>query len=292
LKTKEELLKKLKRDLEIRRYSAATIKRYLYVTSLFLGFYKGKNLDELNEEDAIQYLDYLTKVRYYKASSYNNVNAIIKFFLEVTLNKNIGYRRLPNAKLEVREKVIPSREDIIKIIESTDNLQHKCWFSLAYGSGLRTCEIAKLKVNGIDSKNMKIHVMGKGNKERITVLPNTTLLLLREYCKENRISKADIDEYLFEGKRSEFISEASIQNSLRKVVSGLNINQKITMHSLRRSFATHLLREGVEIEVVKELMGHNSITTTSSYMRVVYDEKELKNPLDSESYGIYNSTDI
>ncbi|MBR3117585.1 MAG: tyrosine-type recombinase/integrase, partial [Bacilli bacterium] len=122
----------------------------------------------------------------------------------------------------------------------------------------------------------------KGNKERITVLPVTTLELLKEYViRENIKGK---ESYIFEGQGVEHISESSISRSFRDLVKKLGLDSKITIHSLRRSFATHLLRMETDIETVKELMGHNSITTTSSYAQVVYAEKKIKNPLDSESY--------
>ena len=279
---KEEALLKLEKDLKIRRYSLGTIHRYTYVTERFLDYIKDKEIDDLDEYEAIEYLNHLTEERHYKPSSYNNINAILKFFLEVTLEKNVGYKRMPNAKLEVRIKVTPSRDTIMYILNNTINLKHKCWFSLAYGSGLRTCEIAKLKMKDIDSKNMKIRVIGKGNKERITVLPFMTLDLLKKYViRENIKGK---ESYIFKGQGIEHISESTISRTFRDKVKKLKLDKRITIHSLRRSFATHLLRMGVDIETVKELMGHNSITTTSSYAKVVYDEKEIKNPLDSELY--------
>ena len=147
-----------------------------------------------------------------------------------------------------------------------------------------------INCNTTDSRNMKIKVIGKGNKERITVLPQMTLNLLRQYCKEYEVTK--YNEYLFGKKWMEHISESSISRSFKDKVRKLGLDDRISIHSLRRSFATHMLRMGVSIEEVKELMGHNSITTTSSYMKVVYNEKQIKNPLDSESYEIHNSTNI
>lgn len=276
---KKEALLKLENDLKIRRYSLGTVHRYIYVVEKFLDKID-KQIDLLDEYDAIKYLNYLTIEKHYKPSSYNNINAILKFFLETTLEKNVGYKRMPNAKLEVRVKVTPSKEEIIKVLRYTNNLKHRLWYSLAYGSGLRTCEIAKLKLNNFDEKNMKINIIGKGNKERITLLSNLSLKLLNRYIKENNIQTEN--EYLFKGQGVEHISESSISRSFRDIVRKTKLNKKITIHSLRRSFATHLLRMGTDIQVVKELMGHNSISTTSSYAQVVYIERKIKNPLDSE----------
>lgn len=279
---RDEAIVKLENDLKVRRYSLGTIHRYSYVVERFLDYIgTKKEIDDLNEKDAINYLEMLTDERHYKASSYNNINAILKFFLETTLEKNIGYKRMPNAKVEVRIKMVPDKETILKIINGTKNLKHKCWYCLAYGSGLRTCEIAKLKMKNIDSKNMKITVIGKGNKERITVLPKMTLDYLKEYVIKNKISGRET--YLFKGQESECASEVTISKSFYNVVKRLGLDTRITIHSFRRSFATHMLRSGVDIETVKELMGHNSISTTSSYAQVVYKEKQIKNPLDGES---------
>ena len=286
MKTKSEVLIKLENDLEMRGYSSQTKKRYNYIISSFIDYMnklnKEKNIDDYNEYDVINYMKYLKDTRSYKNSSYNNVNSILKFFLEVTLERDIGYRRLPNRKVEIRKKIRPDRDTILEIVNKTENLKHKCWILLAYGSGLRVSEIARLKVKNIDSKNMKITVIGKGNKERITVLPKTTLEILKKYVKELNI--IDKDEFLFKGQaKREFIHEGSISRSLSDTVKKLNLSKEITMHSLRRSFATHMLRDNnVNIEIVKELMGHNSITTTSGYIEYVYKELQIKNPLDMD----------
>lgn len=280
--SKEDLLENLERDLIIRRYSKQTLKRYLYITDMFLKYAEkqNKNLNNLNETDAIEFLNYLTIERKYKASSYNNVNAIVKFFLEVVLERNIGYKRLPNAKLEVKLKYVPTKEEIMYLINNTKSIKQKCFISLAYGSGLRVSEIARLELKNIDSKNMKIKVLGKGNKERLTLLSQKTLYYLREYVNEYKITKDD--DYLFKGQNSEHITESTISRGFKDLVKRLKMNENITIHTLRRSFATHLLRMGVDIYIVKELMGHNSITTTSGYVQVLYKEKQIKNPLDSE----------
>lgn len=280
--TRDEAILKLQNDIKIRRYGSNTLIRYVYIVSRFLDYIgDNKPINELNENDAIKYLNTLTNERYYKSSSYNNVNSILKFFLEVTLDKDIGYRRMPNAKVEIRKKAVPEKWIILYIIYHAPNIKHKCWFSLAYGSGLRTYEIARLRVKDIDSINMKINTIGKGNKERITILSKTTLVYLRDYIRPTKIR--DKEEYLFPGQKGKHICEASISKAFNNVLEKIGLNEEgITIHSLRRSFASHLLRMGVDLQTVKELMGHNSITTTSCYSQIVYLEKQIKNPLDGE----------
>ena len=278
---RQSVLIKLKNDLDIRGYSNQSKFRYTYIVNSFLEYMEATNsnkkIEEYNEYDVIEYLKYLIDVKKYMNSSYNSVNSILKFFLEVTLEKNIGYKRLPNRKVEIRKKVVPSKETILYIINNTKNLKHKIIYSLAYGSGLRVSEIATLKFEDIDAKNRKLNVIGKGNKERITVLPEMTLNLLRKYVIKEKIRSG----YLFKGEQGrKYINEGSISKSLSDLVKKLNINENVTMHSLRRSFATHMLRSGVNIEIVKELMGHNSLTTTSGYIEYVYKELKIENPLD------------
>lgn len=284
--SKNVYLEKLRRDLGRRRYSNETIQRYCYIVNKFLDYKKNKEISSLCEEDAIDYLDYLTNERNYKESSYNNINSILKFFLEVTLDKNIKYRSMPSIRVKRKTKVIPSRKTILDIIDYTENPKHKLWYSLAYGSGLRLCEIVALKLSDFDVKNMKIKVIGKGGKERITLLSSCSLDLLNKYIKENDI--VDENDYLFKGQKNKYISKETISRSFKTIVSKMNLNEHITLHSLRRSFATHLLRSNISIEVVKELMGHESITTTSGYIVYLTPEMQIKNPLDSELNETFN----
>lgn len=293
MNNRQTVLIKLKKDLDIRGYSKASRYRYFYIVNSFIDYMEtidnNKKINDYNEYDVIEYLNYLKKIRRYKNSSYNNVNSILKFFLEVTLELDIGYKRLPNRKVEIRKKVIPDADEIVNIINNTKSLKHKIWYSLAYGSGLRVSEIARLRIENIDVKNRKLIVIGKGNKERMTILSEMSLNLLKKYVIKNNIKKG----YLFNGQQGrQYIHEGSISRSLSYEIKKLSIKEKVTMHSLRRSFATHLLRRGTNIEIVKELMGHNSITTTSGYIEYVYKELKIKNPLDEEINGLHNKAGI
>ena len=291
---KEDILLKLKEDLNIRRFADGTVNRYCYVISKFLNFLdiNDDEIYDIDEYDAISYLKYLTEERNYTSSSYNNINSIIKFFLEVTLEKDIKERRLPSVKLEERLKYIPTSVELKDIIDKITNLKYKLFFELMFGSGLRCWEVAYLKISSVDSVNMKLKFIGKNNKERITVLPNKTLNDLREFCIQEHIYKGTTQEYLFVGRNNPHICEATVYDAVKTIKEKFKIKKNITPHSLRRSFATYLIRMGVKIEVVKELMGHKSLTTTLGYAKVVYYELEIKNTLDSESYETYNSRNI
>ena len=221
--TKNDYLNKLQHDLELRDYAELTMERYHNIINNFIDYMdvvdEDKEIADYDEYDALEYLAYLQKERNYKNSTYNSVNAVLKFFLEVTLEKNISYRRMPSKKIGYREKVVPDRLVIEYIIDHTTNLKHKCWYSLAYGSGLRVCEIAKIKMKDIDSRNMKIRVIGKGNRERITILSESTLKLLIEYVNQENIRGAET--YIFAGQSKEHISAPTISLSLKKLVNKL-----------------------------------------------------------------------
>lgn len=278
----EEILKELKESLEIRRYSEATKRRYETVVKGYLYYEQEqeKNLRDLSEKDVLEYLRMLTKEREYKASSYNNINAILKYYLEIVLEKEVSYRKLPNAKIGYRRKVVVSKEEFKKIYEQSKTSRDKCFLLLAYGSGLRVSEIAGLKVENIDSKNMKIKQIGKGDKERITVLPDQTLKKLREYCKEAKITKEK--EYIFLNKQEKPIAASTVSYKIKKLSDKSGV--KKSAHKLRGGFATEMLRAGVDVMIVQELLGHTSPETTSRYAEVVRLEDKIKNPLGGEFY--------
>lgn len=282
--TRSDVLIKLENDLIIRNYAGTTKHRYNYICNMFLSYmektHSDKNINEYDEYDVISFLNYLVTERQCSDKTYNNVNSILKFLLSVTYELDINKKRLPSRRIPDKLKVIPSYDTIKCIIDNTVNKKHKIWYMLAYGSGLRSIEIAKLKVKNIDAKNNKIVVSGKGGKEKITTLSNDTLKLLREYAVLEGIKGRET--YLFKGQTKEYIDPATIASSLKNIINKLHLNENITPMAFRRSFATHMLRDGVELQIVKELMGHKSIVTTSGYIVYVTNETKIKSPLDKD----------
>lgn len=278
----ESLLEELSESLRIRRYSEATKKRYDTVVKSYLYYEqtKGKKLRELTEDDVIEYLNLLTEVKGYKASSYNNVNAILKYFLEVVLGKEIAYRKLPNAKVGFRRKIVVTKEELKRIFSFAKNTRDKCFLLLAFGSGLRVSEIASLRIENIDSKNMKIKQIGKGDRERITVLPEETLFYLRRYCKEKKITKES--NYIFLNKQGRKLATSTVSYRIKELSDKSGV--KKSAHKLRGGFATEMLRSGVDVMIVQELLGHTSPETTSKYAEMVRLEDKIKNPLGGEFY--------
>lgn len=170
-----------------------------------------------------------------------------------------------------------SKEEILAIIENTNNIKHRCIVELLYGSGLRRSELLNLKLVVIDSNRMLIRVKNsKGNKDRHTLLSQTALEDLRVYFKEWRPQT-----YLFEGQNGGKYSGESVLKIVKSAALKSRIKQSITPHVLRHSFATHLLESGVDLRQIQVLLGHGSSKTTEIYTHVATNTfKNIKNPLD------------
>ena len=169
-------------------------------------------------------------------------------------------------------------EEVAQLFEVTENLKHKCLLMVIYSAGLRVSEALNLKIKDIDSQRMQIQVRNaKGGKDRHSLLSESLLPLLREYFQLYQPK-----EYLFEGERGGAYSARSAQSVLRQAVSKTNIRKRVTLHTLRHSFATHLLEGGTDLRYIQTLLGHNSSKTTEIYTHVSTKALgEIKSPLDS-----------
>ena len=191
---------------------------------------------------------------------------------------------MPNRFYEIerprKESKLPkviSKEEILSIIENTNNIKHRCIVQLLYGSGLRRSELLNLKLDDIDSKRMLVRVVGsKGNKDRLTLLSKTALNDLRKYY-----TKYEPHIYLFEGKKGIKYSGASVLKIVKTAAEKARIRTTVTPHVLRHSFATHLLESGTDLRQIQVLLGHGSTKTTEIYTHVATNTFEsIKNPLD------------
>ncbi len=265
------------RWMQEKRLAASTVNTYQAVTVLFLQYLQ---LKQAANPDALWIQrfnhDYILKGGH--SISYQNqcINGIKKYFafknLEVE-SMNIERPQKPRYLPEILNSI-----EIKAILEHTHNLKHKTLLSLIYSAGLRIGEAIDLKVQDIDSKRMLIHIkMAKGKKDRYTLLSPSFLLLLREYYNAYRPK-----EYLFEGQSGEQYSSKSAQQVLKKAVKLCGIKRRITLHSLRHSFATHLLENGTDIRYIQALLGHNSPKTTMLYTHVSSTSiQKIKNPFDN-----------
>ncbi|WP_316931451.1 site-specific tyrosine recombinase/integron integrase [Psychroserpens sp. Hel_I_66] len=260
----------------MKKYSDSTVKNYVHSFEAFINYYKDKELFSLNENDIRLYIQKLVKENKSNSSINMAINSI-KFYYEMVLGMpNRFYSIERPRKISKLPKVL-SKEDIISIINHTNNIKHKCIISLLYSSGLRRNELLNLRLEDIDSKRMVIRVeQAKGNKDRYTVLNKIVLEDLRTYFKTHRPKI-----YLFENPMSQ--SKYSSSSVLKVVVNSAKIagiKERVTPHILRHSFATHLLENGTDIRYIQMLLGHNSTKTTEIYTHVATNSfKRIKDLL-------------
>lgn len=262
--------------LELKKYSNSTIKSYVHSFEAFINHYKDIELLNLDENDIRKYLQKLIQEK--RSNSYINlaINAI-KFYYEMVLGMPNRFYSIERPRKEFKLPKVLSKEEVVSIIENTNNLKHRCIVSLLYSSGLRRSELLDLKMEDIDSKRMVIRVeQAKGNKDRYTVLNKSVLDDLRKYFKAYKPKT-----YLFEGPiPGNKYSPSSVLKIVMSTAEKAGINEKVGPHMLRHSFATHLLESGVDIRYIQLLLGHNSTKTTEIYTHVATNNfKEIKDLL-------------
>lgn len=280
-----EDLQKVKNLLLLRKCSDRTVSNYLSCINRFKNYYKRKDLKKLNEDDILEYLKKNFINIGCSAATINVNRAAIKYYYLVNFNKNFSNILLPKTKIPSRFPKIISKQDFIKMFNSEFNLKHKLWIMLAYGSGLRISEVASLKVSDILSKEHKIRVIGKGNKERYAPLPDFTLKLLRLYWIQNKDKITN--NYFFPGKykatKDTCITSFGIKEAFEKIKENNNLDNSITFHTLRHSYATEFIKNGGDIWELKNILGHSSINTTSMYLHMAENFKDIYSPLNEVS---------
>jgi integrase/recombinase XerD len=264
--------------LKIKRYSESTIKTYNCAFEDFINFYEGRNMDELGELEIKNYLLHLVEERQVSSSYQNQTINAIKFYYEKVLG---GDRKFYFIDRPFKEKKLPevlNEDEVQKIMKQVVNLKHKCILLVIYSGGLRISELLNLKIKDIDSQRMVIHIKeAKGKKDRITLLSDKVLGYLREYIKEYRPK-----DYLFEGAEGGKYSARSAQEVLKRACAGAKIIKRISLHTLRHSFATHLLERGTDIRYIQSLLGHSSTKTTEIYTHITRKGMDqIKSPLDN-----------
>lgn len=265
------------RKLLIKRYSESTIKSYRHVINLF--FFETELLPESVNEKIIEEFIY-EKVNIQKISRAYQKHLIcaLKLFYSEVYNKKLKLDYLFPDRSEKKYPSVLSKNEVKMILDSASNLKHKTILSAIYSGGLRLSELVNLKITDIDSGRMLIYIkQSKGNKDRQVVLSEKLLSILRNYYK---IYKPKV--WLFNGQAGGQYSKRSVQKILDNIISKLKINKKATIHTLRHSYATHLLESGTDIRFIQELLGHNSIKTTQIYTHVSKMQiSAIKSPLDS-----------
>lgn len=262
--------------LELKKYSNNTVKTYVKCFEHFINYYFDKPIDTLNEMDIREYLQHLIQIN--RSKSYINLSInSIKFYYEIVLGMPNRFYNIERPRKDKKLPVVLSKSDIIKMIEHTNNIKHKCLISLLYSAGLRRSELLNLTLSDIDSSRMLIRVQdAKGSKDRYTLLSETVLKDLRIYYKQWRPKV-----YLFESPMGGKYSPNSIGKVVLYAAKKAGIKKTVSPHTLRHSFATHLLENGTDLRYIQLLLGHSSTKTTEIYTHVAKSSfNSIKNPLD------------
>jgi site-specific recombinase XerD len=262
--------------LERKHYAFNTAKVYTSHFSMFINHFATIPINELTDLNVNEYLNFLIQKGASKSYLNSSVNAI-KFYFEVVLGMPNSFYNVDRPRKDHKLPKVISKEEVLRMIETTTNLKHKCLIALLYSTGMRRSELMNLKLTDVDSKRMLVVVRGaKGNKDRNTLLGENILYMLRAYFKEYRPK-----EYLFEGQKGGQYSEKSIANVVKKAGRLAKTRIEVTPHMLRHCFATHHLEAGTDLRQIQTLLGHGSIKTTEIYTHVATKHlNAIKNLLD------------
>lgn len=271
-----ELRDKMTKDMTLRGFSPRTKKTYLDWVER-LSKHNVKSPDLLGDEEIRDFLYYLLKDRKAKQSTVNQAYSAFRFFYKTTLEREWNEEKTPRSKQPKKLPVVLSMEEIEKIFKNTNNLKHKAILMTIYSGGLRRDEAVNLKIEDIDSKRMMIKVHGKGSKDRYTLLGEKALDILRAYWKIYQPTS-----YLFPSRtKDRHIDASTVGKVFKKAVELSKIKKKATLHTLRHSFATHLLESGADIYYIQKLLGHSDIKTTEIYLHVAKrDIAKIMSPID------------
>lgn len=263
--------------LQVLRYSESTAKTYITFFEKFINHYPTKELLEINEPDIMAYLKMLVVKRYSSSSQNQAINAI-KFYYEVVLGLPGRFYAVDRPLKEEKLPTVLSEAEVKRIIVATSNLKHKAIVVTIYSCGLRLSELLNLKPSDIQSdKNLLLIRGAKGRKDRTTILSDTTIDLLRKYYKEARPK-----DFLFEGQYGGQYSGTSVQKIIKKALKISGITKHASTHTLRHSFATHLLENGTDLRYIQTLLGHSSPKTTEIYTRVsTKNLQKIVSPIDN-----------
>jgi site-specific recombinase XerD len=272
-----DALNRFLKTLELKAYSPSTIKLYRIEFVHLLVLLNERRVDELGTDQLKSYFLWLLKEQRYGESQLNTAINAVKFYFEKVLLQPRRVFDLPRPKKPLLMPQVLGKRSISGIISSTANLKHRCMLMLAYSAGLRVSEIVALKIRDVDSDRMCLNICrAKGKKDRVVPLSPVLLQELRAYYKEFRPK-----DYLFEGADGGIYAIRSVQQVFKKAKEKAGIKQSGGIHSLRHSYATHLLESGTDIRFIQELLGHNSILTTHRYTHVSLRKiTEIRSPLD------------
>lgn len=279
---KEAALILTERELKIQNYSPRTVKSYLICLKEFFNFLEKDKKDErIFDEDAVKNFLWYKKEQNCSSKTLNVYLCAIKFYYK-EIEKLYQKIDIKFAKRPRKLPVVLANHEIMDIIRSTQNLKHRLMLSLAYGAGLRVSEVVNLKIGDLDFNSHIIAVRhGKGGRDRITLLPEALIDDLRIFIENRGPGDDSVRALLFLSQSGKKLSTRTLQKIFQNLLKKSGITKQATFHSLRHSFASHLLENGVNLRYVQELLGHQNIRTTQLYTHVSKEAilKNVSSPL-------------
>lgn len=269
-------------DMTMRRLMPKTQAGYLRAVSNFTRFF-GQSPDRAGPEDLRRFQLHLVE----KGTSSTTLNATItalKFFYGVTLDRPSALKKMSPVRQEQRLPRVLSVEEVTRLLSAAGNLKHRAALSVAYGAGLRASEVTHLKMGDIDSERMILRVeQGKGRRDRYAMLSPSLLTLLRAWWRQaHAAGKMLPGGWLFPGQNPlNPLSTRQLSRACKLAAQAAELDKRISLHTLRHSFATHLLEQKVDIRVIQVLLGHQKLENTARYSHVATRTlSEVKSPLE------------
>jgi site-specific recombinase XerD len=250
--------------LRLKNYSENTLVNYKNWFLIFLQSFPDRKPSQISKDEVLTFMNTFRNSPKWSATTQNQMINAIKFFYEKVLKRPPEMYDLPRPKKPFQLPTVFSPQEVLAIINATENIKHRTILCLAYAGGLRISEIVNLKIKDIDNQRMVINVrQAKGKKDRIVMLSEKLLNMFREYYLAYKPK-----EWLFEGAGGGEYSVRSISKFFNECKKKAKVNKKGGIHCFRHSFATHLFEGGTDLLTIKELLGHSSLRTTLTYTHV------------------------
>jgi integrase/recombinase XerD len=275
----EKAINDMHDQMTLKRYSENTIRTYLDIVKNFFAYYPQTDPAEITAEQFKDYFLHLFTIKKISYSFQKQVVSAVKFYFKRVIRKDTSSYcfEIPRST-EERLPMVLTKEEVKLIIDCTSNLKQRVILMTIYSSGLRLSEVVNLKIADIDSERMMIYVRGgKGKKDRTTLLSLELLKILRIYYLEYRPR-----HWLFEGRDGSHYSKRSVQEIFKKALRNSGVDKSASVHTLRHSFATHLLEDGVDLRNIQNLLGHCNLKTSEIYTHITRKATDkIRSPLDS-----------
>jgi len=270
------MFEKLKTELELRGFSEKTKEAYIYNNKRFIKYINRKP-DEISKDDIKKYLAYLISEKK-AASTVSLVKSSLSFFYDEVLGKNITLN-IKTPKIPDKLPSVLTKDEVSSLLKNACTEKSKLMIELLYSSGIRVSELVNLKINDLELSDKTAWIrQGKGRKDRMVILSDKFVNHLKGYLESHNIENG----FIFSSNNDKPLTTRNIHKIIKRAAEKANIKKKVSPHTLRHSFATHLLENGCDLRMIQELLGHANLKTTQIYTSISNErKKQVKSPLDS-----------